>query len=101
MVDDHLMEITHVLRASEWLPPFPLHVLVVRAFGWDEPVWVHLSVFLNPTGKGKMSKRHAVDPKGGALSIYPLDLRDLGFLPGGGLHWLGVVGWSYHDASGV
>ncbi len=45
MVDDHEMGITHVLRSSEWLPTFPLHVNIVRAFGWDEPIWVHLSVF--------------------------------------------------------
>jgi glutamyl-tRNA synthetase len=97
MVDDHAMQITHVLRSSEWLPTFPLHALVVRAFGWDEPVWVHLSVFLSPSGKGKMSKRHAVDAKGGALSIYPMDLRDLGYLPEGVLNWLALMGWSFDD----
>jgi glutamyl-tRNA synthetase len=97
MVDDHLMEISHVLRSSEWLPTFPLHALVVRAFGWKEPVWVHLSVFLSPSGKGKMSKRHAVDAKGGALSIYPLDLRALGYLPEGVVNWLALMGWSYDD----
>ncbi len=101
MVDDHLMEITHVLRSSEWLPTFPLHVLVVRAFEWAEPIWVHLSVFLNPTGKGKMSKRHAVDPKGGAASIYPVDLRRLGYLPEAVLNWLALMGWSYDDRTEV
>ena len=99
MVDDHLMGITHVMRSSEWLPTFPLHVLVVRALGWDEPVWVHLSVFLNPTGKGKMSKRQAVDTKGGAKSIYALDLRDLGYLPEAVVNWLALMGWSYDDRS--
>lgn len=97
VVDDHLMGITHAIRGSEWLPTFPLHVLVTRALGWDEPVWVHLSVFLNPSGKGKMSKRHAVDSKGGALSIYPLDLRDLGYLPEAVVNWLALMGWSYDD----
>jgi glutamyl-tRNA synthetase len=97
MVDDHMMGITHVLRSSEWLPTFPLHVLVVRAFGWEEPVWVHLSVFLNPTGKGKMSKRQAVDTKGGAKSIYALDLRELGYLPEAVDNWLALMGWSYDD----
>ena len=51
MVDDHLMEITHVIRGSEWLSTFPLHVLIIRAFGWQEPEFVHLSVFLNPAVK--------------------------------------------------
>jgi glutamyl-tRNA synthetase len=97
MVDDHLMGITHVLRSSEWLPTFPLHALVVRAFGWPEPIWVHLSVFLNPTGKGKMSKRQAIDTKGGAKSIYTLDLRDLGYLPEAVVNWLALMGWSYDD----
>ncbi|HET7012172.1 MAG TPA: glutamate--tRNA ligase [Anaerolineales bacterium] len=97
MVDDHLMGITHVLRSSEWLPTFPLHVLVVRALGWTEPTWVHLSVFLSPTGKGKMSKRQAVDTKGGAKSIYALDLRDLGYLPEAVVNWLALMGWSYDD----
>jgi glutamyl-tRNA synthetase len=97
MVDDHLMGITHVLRSAEWLPTFPLHVLVVRAFGWAEPVWVHLSVFLSPTGKGKMSKRQVVDTKGGAKSIYAIDLRDLGYLPEAVVNWLALMGWSYDD----
>jgi glutamyl-tRNA synthetase len=101
MVDDRLMEITHVLRSSEWLPTFPLHVLILRAFGWQEPTWVHLSVFLNPTGKGKMSKRHATDAKGGALSIFPLDLRDLGYLPEAVNNWLALMGWSFDDHTEV
>jgi glutamyl-tRNA synthetase len=101
VIDDHLMEITHAIRGAEWLPTFPLHVLVVRALGWSEPTWVHLSVFLNPSGKGKMSKRHAVDPKGGALSIYPLDLRDLGYLPEAVVNWLALMGWSYDDHTGI
>ncbi len=97
MVDDRLMEITHVLRSSEWLPTFPLHALVVRAFEWPEPVWVHLSVFLNPSGKGKMSKRQSGDPKAGEKSIYVRDLRELGYLPEAVVNWIALMGWSYDD----
>ncbi|MEW6569222.1 MAG: glutamate--tRNA ligase [Chloroflexota bacterium] len=97
MVDDHLMGITHVLRSAEWLPTFPLHVMLLRALEWEEPVWVHLSLFLNPSGKGKMSKRHAVDPKGGEKSIYTTDLRQLGYLPEAVVNWIALMGWSYDD----
>jgi glutamyl-tRNA synthetase len=97
MVDDREMNITHVLRSSEWLPTFPLHVLIYQAFEWPQPIWVHLSVFLNPSGKGKMSKRHAVDAKGGVASIYPLDMRDEGYLPEAVVNWLALMGWSYDD----
>jgi len=97
MVDDRLMKISHVLRSSEWLPTFPLHVLIYRAFGWEEPVWVHLSVFLSPAGKGKMSKRDMVNPKEGVQSIYALDLRDLGYLPEAVVNWMALMGWSYDD----
>ena len=92
IVDDYLMEITHVLRGSEWLPTFPLHVLIYQAMGWDQPIWVHLSVFLNPSGKGKMSKRHA-----GVKAIYVLDLKQMGYLPEGLLNWISLMGWSYDD----
>jgi glutamyl-tRNA synthetase len=97
MVDDHEMGITHVLRGSEWLPTFPLHVLIYQALGWQQPAWVHLSVFLNPSGKGKMSKRTAMDAKGGAHSIFPLDMRELGYLPEAINNWVALMGWSYDD----
>jgi glutamyl-tRNA synthetase len=97
MVDDREMAITHVLRSSEWLPTFPLHVLIYQAFEWPQPVWVHLSVFLNPSGKGKMSKRFAADGKGGVASIFPLDLRASGYLPEAVVNWLALMGWSYDD----
>jgi len=93
MVDDHLMEITHVLRGSEWLGTFPLHVNIVRAFGWVEPEWVHLSVFLKPSGKGKMSKREATDAIKDGHSIFIKDLQDLGFIPEGVLNWIVLMGW--------
>lgn len=93
MVDDHLMQITHVLRGSEWLGTFPLHVNVVRAFGWEEPEWVHLSVFLKPSGKGKMSKREAADVMKDGYSIFIKDLQELGFIPEGVLNWIVLMGW--------
>jgi glutamyl-tRNA synthetase len=93
MVDDHEMKITHVLRGSEWLGTFPLHVNIVRAFGWNEPTWVHLSVFLKPSGKGKMSKREAADALKDGHSIFLKDLGDLGFIPEGVLNWIALMGW--------
>jgi glutamyl-tRNA synthetase len=97
MVDDHLMEISHVIRGSEWLPTFPLHGHILRAFGWDEPVFVHLSLFLKPSGKGKMSKREADDALKDGYSIYLQDLRQLGYLPEAVVNWAALMGWSYDD----
>ncbi len=96
-VDDHLMKITHVLRGSEWLPTFPLHSLIHKAFGWEEPVWVHLSVFLKPSGKGKMSKREAQDLAKDGKSIFIKDLRELGYLPEAVINWIALMGWSFDD----
>jgi glutamyl-tRNA synthetase len=93
MVDDHEMKITHVLRGSEWLPTFPLHVNIIRAFGWEEPVWVHLSVFLKPSGKGKMSKREATQAIKDGYSIFVGDMQELGYIPEGVLNWIALMGW--------
>ena len=96
-VDDHLMNITHVIRGSEWLSTFPLHSLIHRAFGWEEPVWVHLSVFLKPSGKGKMSKRDAADLIKDGHSIFIKDLQGLGYTPEGVVNWIALMGWSFDD----
>jgi len=93
MVDDHHMQITHVLRGAEWLSTFPLHVNVVRAFGWDEPTWVHLSLFLKPSGKGKLSKRDASEAIKDGYSVFIKDLHELGFIPEGVLNWIVLMGW--------
>ncbi len=93
MVDDHLMRITHVLRGAEWLSTFPLHVNVVRAFGWEEPTWVHLSLFLKPSGKGKLSKRDAAEAIKDGYSVFVKDMHDLGFIPEGVLNWVALMGW--------
>jgi glutamyl-tRNA synthetase len=97
MVDDHLMGITHVLRGSEWIPTFPIHVQIIRAFGWKEPTWVHLSVLLNPSGEGKMSKRDVEQIKLNGYSILIRDLEGLGYIPEGVVNWIALMGWSYDD----
>ncbi len=97
MVDDHLMKITHVVRGSEWLPSLPLHSLICRAFGWEEPVWIHLSVFLKPSGKGKMSKRESADLIKDGHSIFIKDFAELGYVPEAVDNWVALMGWSYDD----
>lgn len=94
MVDDYLMGITHVLRTSEWLPTFPLHVLIYEAFGWEQPAWVHMSVLLNPSGKGKLSKRHGSTK---AQAVHPMEFKELGYMPEAVVNWLALMGWSYDD----
>jgi glutamyl-tRNA synthetase len=101
MVDDHLMEITHVFRSSEWLGTFPLHVNILRAFGWDEPVWMHLSVFLKPSGKGKMSKRDTAEAMKDGYSIFVKDLSELGFIPEGLVNWAALMGWGAGETEDV
>jgi len=97
MVDDHLMKITHVIRGSEWLPTYPLHHLIYQAFGWEMPVFIHLSVFLKPSGKGKMSKRDAMDLDKDGYSIFLNDFPALGYLPEAVVNWTALMGWSYDD----
>lgn len=93
MADDYEMKISHVIRGSEWLSTFPLHVNIIRALGWPEPVWMHLSVFLKPSGKGKMSKREAADALSDGHSIFVTDLKKLGYIPAGVLNWIVLMGW--------
>jgi len=96
MVDDHEMKITHVLRGEEWIPTFPLHVQIYRAMGWEEPEWVHLSLFLKPSGKGKMSKRDTEAMRGSG-SIFIRDMKKMGYLPEAVINWVALMGWSYDD----
>jgi len=91
VVDDHLMEITHIMRGDEWLPSVPRHVLLYQAFGWEIPIYAHLPVILSPTGKGKLSKRH-----GGVEVRY---FRERGYLPEAIVNFLARIGWSYDDKS--
>lgn len=93
MADDYEMGITHVIRGAEWLPSLPVHVNLIRALGWPEPAWMHLSVFLKPSGKGKMSKREAADAIKDGHSIFITDLQKLGYTPEGVLNWIVLMGW--------
>ena len=97
MVDDHLMGITHVIRSAEWLSTFALHAHIIRAFDWEEPEWVHLSIFLKPGGKGKMSKRESSSLMKDGYSIFLNDLKSLGYLPEAVVNWIALMGWSYDD----
>ncbi|HEX2993571.1 MAG TPA: glutamate--tRNA ligase [Anaerolineales bacterium] len=97
MLDDHLMGITHVIRGSEWLPSLPLHTHIIRAFGWDEPVFVHLSVFLKPTGKGKLSKRDRAEAAKDGHSTFLSDMQELGYTPEGVLNWIVLMGWGVSE----
>ncbi len=97
MVDDHLMGITHVIRGSDWMSTFPLHVHILQAFGWEEPIWVHLSIFLKPSGKGKMSKRDTAQFMKDGYSIFIDGVRETGYVPEGVANWIALMGWSYDD----
>jgi glutamyl-tRNA synthetase len=90
MVDDHAMQITHVLRGDEWLPSLPRHYLIYQSFGWKPPIFAHLPVILNPSGKGKMSKRKTAS----ADSVFVSEFRDEGYLPEALRNFLALVGWS-------
>ncbi|WP_455498926.1 glutamate--tRNA ligase [Coprobacter sp.] len=105
IVDDHLMEISHVIRGEEWLPSAPLHVLLYRAFGWQDtmPEFAHLSLLLKPDGNGKLSKRDGDrlgfpvfplewhDPKTGEVSS---GYRESGYLPEAVINFLALLGWN-------
>ncbi len=105
IVDDHLMEITHVIRGEEWLPSAPLHVLLYRAFGWEDtmPQFAHLPLLLKPEGNGKLSKRDGdrlgfpvfplqwTDPKTGEVSS---GYREAGYLPEAVINFLALLGWN-------
>lgn len=105
IVDDHLMEVSHVIRGEEWLPSAPLHVLLYRAFGWEDtmPAFAHLPLLLKPEGNGKLSKRDGDrlgfpvfplewhDPKTGEVSS---GYREAGYLPEAVVNFLALLGWN-------
>lgn len=103
IVDDHLMEITHVIRGEEWLPSMALHYQLYDAFGWEKPQFAHLPLILKPTGKGKLSKRDG-DKLG--FPVFPLEWRDPengelsrgyredGYFPEAMVNFLAFLGWN-------
>lgn len=104
IVDDHLMEITHVIRGEEWLPSLPLHIMLYKAFGWEDtmPQFAHLPLILKPTGKGKLSKR---DGDALGFPVFPLEwknsddeifsgYREWGYLPEAFVNMLALLGWN-------
>ncbi|MDE6006989.1 MAG: glutamate--tRNA ligase [Muribaculaceae bacterium] len=112
IVDDHLMEVSHVIRGEEWLPSAPLHVLLYEAFGWKDtmPQFVHLPLLLKPVGNGKLSKRDGdklgfpvfpldwKDPKTGELSS---GFKERGYLPEAVVNFLALLGWNPGDDTEV
>jgi glutamyl-tRNA synthetase len=95
VVDDHLMEITHVLRGEEWLPSAPIHQLLYEAFGWEPTAFVHLPVILDPSGKGKMSKRKPI-VDGKEYPVFVHEFIEGGYLPEAMFNFLANIGWSYN-----
>jgi glutamyl-tRNA synthetase len=102
IVDDHLMETSHVIRGEEWLPSMPLHELLYKAFGWEAPNFAHLPLILKPVGNGKLSKRDG-DKLG--FPVFPLEwknadgtasmgYREQGFLPDAVINFLALLGWN-------
>tara|TARA_B100001057_G_scaffold471289_2_gene533470 strand:- start:106 stop:1614 length:1509 start_codon:yes stop_codon:yes gene_type:complete len=101
IVDDHLMEITHVIRGEEWLPSLALHQQLYDAFGWQAPAFAHLPLILKPSGKGKLSKR---DGEMGGFPVFPLQwngenetyagYREEGYLPEAVVNMLAFLGWN-------
>ncbi len=100
IVDDHLMNISHVIRGEEWLPSLPLHIQLYQAFGWDIPEFAHLPLIMKPVGKGKLSKRDG-DKMG--FPVFPLawndsiGYREEGFEPEAVINFLALLGWNPGD----
>ena len=97
IVDDHHMQISHVIRGEEWLPSLPLHKIIYEAFNWKIPIFMHLPLILKPEGKGKLSKR---DGDKSGFPVFPLEwennpgFKERGFLPEAMINYLSLLGWN-------
>ena len=99
IIDDYHMKITHITRAVEWLPSFPLHIQIWNALGWEKPIFAHLPVLLNPNGKGKLSKRKAKfeAADGANVPVLAHEFIEAGYLPEAVLNFLTNIGWNFGD----
>tara|TARA_B110000027_G_scaffold130743_1_gene153991 strand:+ start:5078 stop:6592 length:1515 start_codon:yes stop_codon:yes gene_type:complete len=97
VVDDHLMQISHVIRGEEWLPSLALHIQLYQAFGWEAPEFAHLPLIMKPAGKGKLSKR---DGEKGGFPVFPLTwltstgYKEAGYFPEAVINFLALLGWN-------
>ena len=106
IVDDHKMDISHVIRGEEWLPSAPLHIMLYKAFGWEVPKFAHLPLILKPEGNGKLSKR---DGDAGGFPVFPIEwsdpkngnissgYREQGYDPKAFLNMILMLGWNPGD----
>jgi glutamyl-tRNA synthetase len=101
VIDDHLMEISHILRGDEWVNSLPLHIHLYQALGWEPPLMAHLPLILNPAGKGKMSKREGRAPDGRLLPVFVRTFEELGYLLEAMINYLALLGWSFDDKTEV
>jgi len=98
VVDDHFMAISHILRAEEWISSAPIHKNLYEAFGWEMPQIAHLPVILNPSGKGKLSKRSAgITADGRKVPVLLYEFQEAGYVPEAIVNFLTNVGWSFGD----
>jgi glutamyl-tRNA synthetase len=98
VVDDHFMEISHIMRADEWINTAPLHIRLYEAFGWPHPIYAHLSLVMNPSGKGKLSKRsQSFTDDGQEVLVKVSEFQEAGLLPEAVVNFLANVGWSFGD----
>ena len=101
IIDDHYMEITHILRGQEFIASTPLYQHIYNFLGWEPPVFAHLPVILSPTGKGKMSKRELPADDGNIKPVFVHTFEKLGYLPEAMVNYLALVGWSYDDKTEI
>jgi len=101
VVDDHLMKISHILRGDEWVNSLPLHLFLYQSFGWEPPTLAHLPIILNPTGKGKMSKRAQRAPDGSEYPVFVRQFEKAGYTSDALVNFMALLGWSFDDKTEI